>query len=219
MRGVAFFSGGKDSIFAVMKARENNIPVDYLLFNTHSFPTPNPHEINNQVVGSIARLVGVPLKVLHLEAGREYASLVKLFSDLDIGVVVIGNINVRDQIEWYERLCLEAGVALYAPLWSGDGRSSLSILIDELKSGVKAMICGIMKSVLPAQFLGRVIDYDLAESLADLIDPCGEGGEYHTIVLEAPLMSGRVIIEEFSKIEYGDRVMLKVEKFRAECKK
>lgn len=218
MRGLAFFSGGKDSVHAVMKAMQNNVPVDYLLFNTHEFPDPNVHEMNKPLVEAIANLIGIPLRVLHLEPGREYEALSNLFSELDVGVVTVGNINVKDQMEWYEQLCGETGAALYAPLWSGAGGSSFLTLMDQLESGVKAMICGILKSALPAQFLGRVIDYDLAKSLASLIDPCGEGGEYHTLVLDAPIMSGRLLIDEFSPVESGDRLMLRVERFRVEDK-
>ncbi|MEM2125024.1 MAG: diphthine--ammonia ligase [Candidatus Methanosuratincola sp.] len=219
MRGLAFFSGGKDSVFAIMKARQNGVPVDYLLFNTHEFPDPNVHELNKQLVEAIANLIGLPLRVLHLEPGREYESLTKLFSELDVGVVTVGNINVKEQMEWYEHLCGETGATLYAPLWAGAGRSSFLTLMDQLESGLKAMICGILKSALPARFLGRVIDYDIAKSLASLIDPCGEGGEYHTLVLDAPIMSGRLLIDEFSTIESGDRLMLAVESFRVEDKR
>ncbi|MCX8169872.1 MAG: hypothetical protein N3D72_02165 [Candidatus Methanomethyliaceae archaeon] len=45
-KGLAFFSGGKDSVFSIMKAKESGINIDYLLFITHDFPRPNIHEIN-----------------------------------------------------------------------------------------------------------------------------------------------------------------------------
>lgn len=216
---MAFFSGGKDSVFAVMKARQNGVPVDYLLFNTHDFPEPNVHQINRRLVEEIARLIGIPLQVLHLEVGREYALLADLFSELDVGVVTVGNINVEDQMEWYEKLCEETGAALYAPLWAGPGGSSFLTLMGQLEAGLKAMICSIMKSALPARLLGRVIDYALAKDLLSLIDPCGEGGEYHTLVLDAPIMSGRLLIDEFSPKESKDRLMLTVERYRVEDKK
>lgn len=219
MRGLVFFSGGKDSVFAVMKARQNGVPVDCLLFNTHEFPSPNVHEINSGLVKAMADLIGLPLQVLHLEPGKEHALLADLFSKLDIGVVTVGNINVKDQLEWYEQLCDETGAALYAPLWVGAGGSSLPTLMDQIASGVNAMICSIKQPVLPAEFLGRVIDPGLAGDLANLIDPCGEGGEYHTLVLDAPIMSGRLVIDEYSTIESGDRLMLAVEKFMVEAKK
>lgn len=213
MKGLAFFSGGKDSVFAVMKARQNGIPVDYLLLNTHDFPEPNVHEMNRRLVEEIARLCGIPLQILHLEPGREYSLLVDLFSKLDVGVVIVGNINVEDQIEWYKRLCEEAGAVLYAPLWNGMCGSSFLTLIEQLEAGVKAMICSITKSLLPPRFLGRVIDYALACELSDFIDPCGEGGEYHTLVLDAPIMSGRLLIHEFLPKESRGRLMLTVERY------
>ncbi|RWX73634.1 MAG: diphthine--ammonia ligase [Candidatus Methanosuratincola verstraetei] len=218
MRGLAFFSGGKDSVFSLMKAKQNGVPVDYLLFNTHEFQIPNVHEINICLVRAMADLIGIPLKVLHLEPGREHEVLSRLICQLNIGVVTVGNINVMDQLEWYEKLCKDSGAALYAPLWAGAGSSSLSALMDLIKSGVKAMIFSVKKPALSEEFLGRIIDPVLARDLARLIDPCGEGGEYHTLVLDAPIMSGRLSIGECSTIEFGDRLMLEVKKFRVEAK-
>lgn len=219
LRGLAFFSGGKDSVFAIMKARQKGIPVDFLLFNTHEFPRPNVHEINMGLVKAIADLMGIPLKVLHLRPGSEHDLLARLFSELGVGVVTVGNINVKDQLEWYQQLCEEAGAVLHAPLWAGAGGSSLSTLMDQIASGVKAMISSIKGRALPAELLGRVIDDCLAREMGSIIDPCGEGGEYHTLVLEAPIMSGRLLVDKCSTIESGDRIMLAVERFRVEDKR
>lgn len=213
-RGMAFFSGGKDCVFAVMKAKENGIPVDLLIFNTHDFPRPNVHEMNRLVVEKIAELMGIPLVTLHLKEGEEYAILSKLFSDLDVGTVTVGCINAPDQLRWYDRLCEEVGASLYAPLWVGDGAETLGTLRSQIRSGIKPMIVDLDSSILPAQLLGRIIDTSVISELAARTDPCGEGGEYHTLVLDSPLMRSRISIERHSVLEVGNRRMMKIEGVR-----
>ena len=214
-KGLAFFSGGKDSLFAVFKAREKGVPVDLLLFNTHDFPRPNVHEINGALVRAIASLTQIPFYTLHLENGQEFSKLRKFFSQHNVGWVVTGNINSEDQLRWYEDLCEEVGAELHAPLWAGNCSSSINVLAEEVASGIKAIICDLDSSVLSEDLLGRVIGTDLVEEFSS-IDPCGEGGEYHTLVLDAPIMRGRIFLEKLNVLEVRNRFMLKVEKFRVE---
>ncbi|MDI9644332.1 MAG: diphthine--ammonia ligase [Candidatus Verstraetearchaeota archaeon] len=218
MRGLAFFSGGKDSVFAVMRAKQRGIPVDCLLFNTHDFPRPSVHEINKGVVDTIARLLGIPLRTVHLEEGKEYEILESIFSELEVGVVTVGNINVKDQMEWYERICDRTGVKLHAPLWAGPGAPTLARLEEQVSSGLRAAICSLNSSLMPAQYLGRVIDEPLLYELPRLADPCGEGGEYHTLVVDAPVMSGKIVLGAFDKLEFGDYQMLKFKDYKVEAK-
>ncbi|MGC8936186.1 MAG: hypothetical protein ACP5KV_02315 [Candidatus Methanomethylicaceae archaeon] len=215
-RGLAFFSGGKDSIFSLWKAKEQGIPVDLLLFNTHDFPRPNIHEVNFAVVRAIASLIGIPFYTLHLEDGQEYSKLSNFFSDHNVGWVIAGSISSKDQLKWYEGLCDEVGAELYAPLWAGERSSSLGTLAEEVAWGVKAVICDLDPSMLRKELLGRVIDADLVGELSSSVEPCGECGEYHTLVLEAPIMSGRIVLENWIIMKGWNRYMLKVDKFRVE---
>jgi uncharacterized protein (TIGR00290 family) len=216
-KSLAFFSGGKDSLFAVFKVREKGVPVDLLLFNTHDFPRPNVHEINSALVRTIASLIQIPFYTLHLENGQEFSKLRKFFSQHNIGWVVTGNINSEDQLRWYEDLCEEAGAELHVPLWVGNGSSSINTLAEEVASGLKAIICDLDPTILSKCLLGRVIDMDLVEEFSS-IEPCGEGGEYHTLVLDAPIMRGRIVLERWNVLEVGNRFMLKVDKFKVEPK-
>jgi len=214
--GLAFFSGGKDSVFAIMKAKEKGIPVDLLLFNTHDFPRPNVHEMNRLVVEKIAELMGIPLLTLHLKYGEEYAVLSKLLEDLDVRTLVVGCINVGEQLRWYEELCEEAGTSLYAPLWAGEGAGTLETLRAELRSGIKPMVVDLDSSVLPTWLIGKLIDASVVSELAARSDPCGENGEYHTLVLDSPLMRGRIAVQRHSIRELEGRCMMKVEEISLE---
>ncbi len=205
---LAFFSGGKDSIFSIMKAKENGLSIDYLLFNTHDFPRPNVHEINIEIVKIIANLIGIPLYILHLKEGKEYEQLNNLFSKLNINYIIIGNINSKEQLNWYKDLCKENNIEIYAPLWG----NPYDILINEINYGIKAIICDLDINKLNKNLIGKIIDKNIIKELAS-INFCGEYGEYHTLVLDSPIMQGRIIIKNYHILEKWNRCMLKIEEF------
>ncbi|MCC6012850.1 MAG: diphthine--ammonia ligase [Candidatus Verstraetearchaeota archaeon] len=208
LKVLAFFSGGKDSIFSIIKAKENGLSVNYLLFNTHDFPRPNIHEINIHIVKTIANLIGIPLYVLHLEKGKEYKQLSNLFSKLNINCIIVGNISSIEQLNWYENLCKENNINIYAPLWG----NSYDILINEINYGIKALICDLDTNKLSKDLIGKIIDKDVIKEFSS-IDFCGEYGEYHTLVLDAPIMKGRIIVKDYEILEKWNRYMLKIREF------
>jgi uncharacterized protein (TIGR00290 family) len=205
---LAFFSGGKDSIFSIMKAKENGLSIDYLLFNTHDFPRPNVHEINIDIVRTIANLIGIPLYTLHLKEGKEYEQLSNLFSKLNINCIIVGNVNSEEQLNWYKNLCKENNINIYAPLWG----NSYDILISEINYGIKAIICDLDVKKLNKNLIGKIIDKDMIKEFS-YIDFCGEYGEYHTLVLDAPIMQGKIIVKNYEILEEWNRCMLKIEEF------
>lgn len=207
-KGLAFFSGGKDSIFSIMKAIKDGVPVHYLLFNTHDFPRPNVHELNYNVVKAIASLIGIPLYKLHLEKDMEYYRLHKLFSKLDVKWIIVGTVNAMDQLKWYDDLCKKMNIKVYAPLYSEKN----NILMEEIKSGIKAIVCDLDSSKLNRNLLGSIIDFKNFEEFSS-VGFHGELGEYHTLVLEAPIMSGRIIPKKWNVIEKWGRCMLEINEF------
>ena len=51
----------------------------------------------------------------------------------------------------------------------------------------------VKDSALKREFLGRVIDWEVVEEFENLgIDVSGEGGEYHTFVIDGPVFRKRV---------------------------
>ena len=56
-----------------------------------------------------------------------------------------------------------------------------------IATGFVARICTVRDGVLPAAFLGRVLDDGCVRELEALgVDPCGEAGEFHTLVVDGP---------------------------------
>jgi uncharacterized protein (TIGR00290 family) len=100
---------------------------------------------------------------------------------------VFGDIELEEHREWVEKVCAAVGIEAYLPLW----QEPRAVLLDEfLSQGFKAMIVATRDKELGNQYLGRELDAPLVQEFERLgIDPCGEGGEYHTVATGGPIFS------------------------------
>ena len=74
-------------------------------------------------------------------------------------------------------------------------------LAELMSAGFEAVVVVTNGALLDESWLGRRVDERLIEDLAKLehdppIDPCGENGEFHTLVVHGPLFSGRLEVTE-----------------------
>jgi diphthamide synthase (EF-2-diphthine--ammonia ligase) len=65
-------------------------------------------------------------------------------------------------------------------------------------------------SKLPKSFAGRDYDMQLLNDLPPEIDPCGENGEFHTFVYDAPLFSRPIEVRTGAVVERGGFVFADV---------
>jgi diphthine-ammonia ligase len=106
---------------------------------------------------------------------------------------VFGDIDIEEHRLWEERVCAAAGLEAYLPLWQAD---RLALVDEFLSLGFEATIVAVNGEKLDKAYLGRVVDLELVCEFAELgIDPCGEEGEYHTVVTDGPIFSEPVQLE------------------------
>jgi len=59
-----------------------------------------------------------------------------------------------------------------------------------------APVCCVDTQKLDARFAGRAFDADLLADLPEGCDPCGENGEFHTLVYDGPMFDAPLAIHE-----------------------
>lgn len=185
---VALLSGGKDSLYAAMK----EWPVDLGLLLVYEFPRPSPHLVNLGKSVETLNLAGIPVLVARLPRGREFEETVRLLRTVNASVIVAGDVYVEDHLRYMERVAAEAGAKLREPLWGLDPEE---LLYREVEAGIEALVIGVDERL--ANWLGRRLNSSTAGRLAEDakrvgVDPLGERGEYHTVVLRSPLHSARL---------------------------
>jgi diphthamide synthase (EF-2-diphthine--ammonia ligase) len=70
------------------------------------------------------------------------------------------------------------------PLW---GRDTSELAREMETSGFRALVVCIDPRVLDRSFAGRAFDRTFLGDLPASVDPCGENGEFHTFVWDAPM--------------------------------
>lgn len=70
------------------------------------------------------------------------------------------------------------------PLW---GRDTSALAREIIEAGIRATVVCVDPKALPASFAGRAFDERFLEDLPEGVDHCGERGEFHTFVWDAPM--------------------------------
>ena len=191
MRLAALVTGGKDSILALYRAQKMGHSIEILATmipkrsDSYMFHFPNIH-----LTDHISRALEIPL-VKAETAGikeKELEDLKKLLASLDVDGVVSGAIMSSYQKERIGNICEELGIKSVTPLWHEDPYSLLREMID-LK--FKTIIIGVYAYGFDKSWLGKEINTETLERLVELheqyqISLVGEGGEYESLVLDAP---------------------------------
>lgn len=94
-----------------------------------------------------------------------------------VDTVVFGDLFLREVRQFREQSF--PLLDLMFPLWGSD----TAVLAQEmLAGGVAATITAVNPEVLPVTLIGCPFDQRFLQSLPPTIDPCGENGEFHTLV-------------------------------------
>ena len=185
--GVAFFSGGKDGLYAVYLAQKVGINVKYLLTLKTTIGL-SPHYENLSSLKEIARAMGKNLVVFDMKMGGK--SLAEFISNLNVDCLIGGDIFLDAHYEYLKKLGDEIGIEVIEPLWK---KSSMDIAKEVIGNGFRYVIIAVNKEKLSKKYLGYQFRNlkDLKEFVDNnpQIDPMGECGEYHTVVISSPLYS------------------------------
>ncbi|MGC8974171.1 MAG: ATPase [Thermoproteus sp.] len=191
----ALFSGGKDSVYAALL----EWPVDIFITFIYDFPRPSPHLLNLHKAVELAAAMGIPLAILKVDRGREFEQEAAFLRKLGVSELVAGDQAVEDHLRYMERLAGEAGAKLREPLW---GLDPGELLLREA-GALDFLVIGANVADLVCDFVSRDnAEAFLAKTRALGVDPIGERGEYHTLVVK---VGGKGIVYRCRDVRrYGD---------------
>jgi len=201
------WSSGKDSAWTVHLLRKNpGIELAALLttFNGAADRVAM-HAVRRELVEAQARRIGLPLWSIDLPWPCSNA----VYEDLMLGMcrravedgitaVAFGDLFLQDIRDYRERQMDGSGLKPLFPVWlipTGE------LALELIGSGVKAKVTCIDLAKLDASYAGREYDGDFLNSLPAGIDPCGENGEFHTFVYDAPVFSIAIPVAVGERLE------------------
>jgi uncharacterized protein (TIGR00290 family) len=209
-RAVCSFSGGKDSCFALWRAKEEGLDVRTLLVMfEESGERSRSHAIPEPVVARQAASLGMELAIRNAswkDYERVFVEALKDLRGAGYEVAVFGDIDLQAHREWEEKVCAAAGLEAHLPLWGSD-RTTLAR--EVIEAGFRARVVCVDSRFLSDAFCGREYDASFLRDLPPGVDACGENGEFHTLVYDGPIFQAPVpfAIDGFEAVvsapEYG----------------
>ena len=198
MSYIASWSGGKDSCLACYKAMLDGYDMNGLVnFVSKEYGRVSFHGTDTRLIQLQAESIGLRLwqrETTRDGYEREFKEAVRSLIPDGIEGMVFGDIYLQEHRDWTERVCGELGIEAVEPLW---GRDTEDILLDFIEAGFEAIVIGAQSKVIDAEWLGRRVDGDFIEYLKSRgVCPCGENGEYHTLVINGPIFNKAIEIVE-----------------------
>lgn len=192
------WSSGKDSAFALQLARAERLAEIRALLVTVNAEADRVamHAVRRSLLEAQAERLGLPLHVVEIPSpcpnevyeARMAAAMQAARAD-DVERVVFGDLFLRDVRAYREDKLEGSGIAPLFPLWD---RPTDVLARDMLAAGVRAIVTCVDPAALPSEFAGRAFDETMLAELPEHVDPCGENGEFHTFVWDAPGFSSPI---------------------------
>jgi diphthine-ammonia ligase len=128
-----------------------------------------------------ARAVFVPASLQ--EYGAVFTAALTSLRDEGITHMVFGDIDLQPHRDWLEPVCHRAGLVPVFPLWGMQRRDVARAIIAR---GIRAQVVCVDSRWLDASVCAAQYDEELLTRLPAGVCPCGENGEFHTFVWDAP---------------------------------
>ena len=209
MKLACLFSGGKDSTYAIHLAKKQGHDVVCLLsIFTKSEESHLLHHPNLKWTKLQSESMKIPQLTIISNSDETEDELIiieKLLQNakeqFQIDGLVHGGIKSKFQKEKFESLCLKLNLVSIAPLWGIDPNEYMNELLD---SNFHFMMITVSSDGLDEQWLGKLILKSDIDILNNLSNKFGfnlnfEGGESETFVIDCPLFSNPIKINEFTK--------------------
>jgi uncharacterized protein (TIGR00290 family) len=206
LKTILNWSSGKDAALSYYLLQQSNEYKVSTLLTTINKEQDRVvmHGVREELLDMQAERMGIPLHKVYLPPAPDNENYNRMMADtLDkfkaqgITTSAYGDIHLQDLKEYREQQLTTAGFKGIFPLWGMGSEAVVKSIID---TGIEAVIICINGNFLGKEFLGRKIDAGLLADLPANVDPCGEYGEFHTFVYNAPYFTAPITLQ------YGDIV-------------
>jgi len=208
-RAAISWSGGKDSLAALAAVRHDLDVIAALTMFDETGARSRSHGLRPELIAAQASRLG--LRAVTARCGwstydESFTAALRALARDGITHVVFGDLVFPEHRAWAEARCGEAGVTAVEPLF---GRPTGDLFDEFVASKATALMVTIREPWLDETWLGRALGAEMKTVFAERgIDPCGERGEYHTAVVDAPAFSEPIRVRPGERVRRGECVAL-----------
>lgn len=189
------WSGGKDCLLALEHLRRapGAEVVALVTLMDAGRDRNSAHGIRRRVLAAQAAALGLPLLTVELPGAVDNATWLRHWNAAltrararwpGLASVAFGDLLLADVRAWREAHLAARGWQARFPLWGADTAALARAFIA---AGHRARLVCVDTTRLDAGFCGRAFDREFLAALPARVDPCGENGEFHTLVWGGPL--------------------------------
>ena len=186
------WSSGKDSSMALYKTLKGGEvqPVTLLTTVNVDYDRVSMHGVREELLLMQAKNCGLPLLKVEIpkdSSNQIYQTAMKeairKLKEMGVRYMIFGDIFLEDVRDYRISMMKGSGIEPIFPLW---GQNPAKLAYEIIEAGIRARIVCLDPRKLNESFGGRDFDRELLKDLPDQVDPCGENGEFHTFVYNAP---------------------------------
>jgi uncharacterized protein (TIGR00290 family) len=194
-RAFVSWSSGKDSAFALHEVRRTGLAeiVGVLTTVNEVFDRVAMHGVRRALLERQVAALGLPAITVPLPYPcpndiyeARMAEAVARIQAQGVRHIVFGDLFLEDIRAYREEKLGRSGMTGLFPLWR---RDTPALAREMIAAGLAAHLVCIDPKRLDRSFAGRRFDAALLAALPAGVDPCGENGEFHTVVSAGPMFS------------------------------
>jgi uncharacterized protein (TIGR00290 family) len=163
------------------------------------------HAVRRVLVEAQAERIGIPLWAVDLPwpcSNVDYEDRMRAVCQRataeGIPAVAFGDLFLQDIRDYRIKQLQGTGLEPIFPVWQ---IPTDQLGRDMITAGLKAKITCVDPTKVEKSFAGREYDQQLIKDLPPGVDPCGENGEFHTFVYDAPVFSAPIAIQAGEVVE------------------
>ena len=201
------WSTGKDSAWSLQRLQQEEEYELVGLFCTinKTFARTAMHAVRIELLEEQAKQIGLPLDIIEIPypcTNEQYAEIMQDFIDSikarDVECCAFGDLFLEDIRDYRIKQLQGTGIEAVFPLW---GEPTAELSQKMITAGLKTIITCVDPKQIDPSFVGREYTTQFLSDLPDSADPCGENGEFHSFVYDAPIFKQPISVEVTEVVE------------------
>ena len=210
---IVSYSGGKDSTLALYHTMQVGKALGLIVMLEEQGLRSRSHAMSMEIIQAQANALGLPIITASSSWNDYETEFLKLLADAKqqgADVLVTGDLDMPEHGCWHDRITQQAGLKLCMPLWQ---RPHREVIEEFIQLGFKTMIVTVNLSLgMKVDDLGKILTLDYIQELENRgIDPCGEGGEFHSTVIDGPLFTAPIAVRKGDILYHENYAFLALE--------
>ena len=212
-RSIVSFSGGKDSSLALYHALQSGTVIGLIVMLEEQGQRSRSHAMPLDIIQAQADAIGLPVFMTSsswADYEDKFIDLIKQAKQKGAEVLVTGDLDMPQQGCWHDRVTQQVGLKLAMPLWL---RPHREVVEEFINLGFRSVVVTVnLKLGMKVEDLGKILTLEYIQELESRdIDPCGEGGEFHTTIIDGPIFNKAIPVRQCNIVYHEEYAFLPLE--------